>query len=111
MEIEAKFSAPDAAALERLRELDELAGFQLDAGEPAQMSDVYLDTDDRALQSAGLFCRRRDLGDRVLLTVKRRGAGRAGAVHRRDEWELELPRDLAPDAGPDEWPAGEAASR
>jgi len=108
MEIEAKFSAPDAAALEHLRELDELAGLRLGAGETAQMSDVYLDTDDRALQGAGLFCRRRDLGDRVLLTVKRRDIGRPGAVHRRDEWELELPRTLAADAGPDEWPAGEA---
>ncbi|HUK77579.1 MAG TPA: CHAD domain-containing protein [Thermoleophilia bacterium] len=108
MEIEAKFSAPDAATLEHLRELDELAGFELGAGETAQMSDVYLDTDDRALQGAGLFCRRRDLGDRTLLTVKRRGSGKPGAVHRRDEWELELPHDLAPDAGPDEWPAGEA---
>ena len=111
MEIEAKFSAPDDAALERLRALGELAGFELGAGETAQMSDVYLDTDDRALQSAGMFCRRRDLGGRVLLTVKRSGGGRPGAVHRRDEWELDLPPELDPDAGPDQWPAGEARER
>ena len=38
------------------------------------MSDVYLDTAGRALQAAGIVCRRRDRGDRVVLTVKRRGA-------------------------------------
>ncbi len=80
MEIEAKFSAPDAATLERLDELDELAGYQLAGRELADMTDVYLDTDDRALRAAGLVCRRRDRGDRVVITVKRRGdAATSGA--------------------------------
>ncbi|MGD0997848.1 MAG: CYTH domain-containing protein, partial [Thermoleophilia bacterium] len=140
MEIEAKFSAPDAATLARLGELDELAGYEVAGHEVADMTDVYLDTDDRALRSAGLVCRRRDRGDRVVVTVKRRGdaavehrdAGGAGgdgsgaggasegganegpgadAIHRRDEWETELPDGLAPDAPPGSWPAGEVRER
>jgi CHAD domain-containing protein len=114
MEIEAKFSAPDAATLERLGELAELAGYQVAGGEVADVSDVYLDTAGHDLQAAGLVCRRRDRGDRVVLTVKRRGApdgdadDKAGAIHRRDEWEIDLPADLAPDAPPSAWPASEA---
>ena len=133
MEIEAKFSAPDAATLARLGELGELAGYEIAGHEVADMTDVYLDTDDRALRSAGLVCRRRDRGDRVVVTVKRRGGGAierdggasrrrragggasegpgAGAIHRRDEWETELPDGLAPDSPPGSWPAGEVRER
>ncbi|MGZ4200180.1 MAG: CHAD domain-containing protein, partial [Thermoleophilia bacterium] len=121
MEIEAKFNVPDAATLERLGELGELAGYELAGREVADMTDVYLDTDDRALQAAGLVCRRRDRGDRVVITVKRRGdapasGGAAGgdetsAIHRRDEWETVVPGALAPIAAPASWPAGEARER
>ena len=113
MEIEAKFSAPDAATLERLGELAELAGYQVAGRDVADVSDVYVDTAEHDLQAAGLVCRRRDRGDRVVLTVKRRatpaGAGDgAGAVHRRDEWEVDLPAGLAADAPPSTWPPSEA---
>jgi CHAD domain-containing protein/transposase-like protein len=127
MEIEAKFSAPDAATLERLGELAELAGHEIAGHEVVAMSDTYLDTDDYALRAAGLVCRRRDRGDRVVITVKSRGgapasgdqavAGRAhtgpgaGAIHRRDEWEIELPASLAAGAPPAAWPAGEVRER
>ena len=135
MEIEAKFSAPDAATLARLDELDNLAGYRIAGREVAGMVDVYLDTDDRALQAAGLVCRRRDRGDRVVITVKSRresaqgdGPGSAGgaaggggssggavtgstAVHRRDEWETVLPGASAPDAQPASWPPGEVRER
>ena len=72
------------------------------------MSDVYLDTAERDLQAAGLFCRRRDRGDRVVLTVKptRRRQGRRGPPPRRVGGRA-APRAGA-EAGPDEWPAGEA---
>ncbi len=114
MEIEAKFSAPDAATLERLGALAELAGYQVAGGGVADVSDVYVDTAGHDLQAAGLVCRRRDRGDRVVLTVKRGGApaggadDKPGAVHRRDEWEIDLPADLAPDAPPSAWPPSEA---
>ena len=112
MEIEAKFSAPDGATLERLDELAGLAGFELGGREVADMTDTYLDTDERDLQAAGLVCRRRDRGDRVVITVKRRRPATAAddesgeapdgpgtdAIHRRDEWETELPGELAGDA-------------
>ena len=124
MEIEAKFSAPDGATLERLGELAELAGFELGGREVADMTDTYLDTDERDLQAAGLVCRRRDRGDRVVITVKRRRPAAADdesgeapdgpgtdAIHRRDEWETELPGELAGDAPATSWPAGEARDR
>ena len=115
MEIEAKFSAPDAAALERLDLLDELAGYQGGSREVAEMSDIYLDSDDRVLQAAGIVCRRRDRGDRVVITVKRRsgapggaqGTGTGDAIHRRAEWEIDLPAS-SPAGRPASWPAGEA---
>src|ERR1035437_269026 len=112
MEIEAKFSPPDAAALERLDLLSELAGYEVGGREVAEMSDVYLDSDERALQTAGMICRRRDRGDRMVITVKRRGgepangeaddggetAGAAGgAIPRRAEWEIALPADSSAD--------------
>ena len=125
MEIEAKFSAPDGATLERLGELAGLAGFELGGREVADMTDTYLDTDERDLQAAGLVCRRRDRGDRVVITVKRRRPATAAddesgeapdgpgtdAIHRRDEWETELPGELAGDAPATSWPAGEARDR
>ena len=46
------------------------------------MSDVYLDSDDRALQKAGMVCRRRDRGDRVVITVKGRGGEATGGEAR-----------------------------
>ena len=123
MEIEAKFTATDGAVLERLAELDELAGYRVAGHEIAEMSDVYLDTAGRDLQAAGLVCRRRDRGDRVVITVKRRGDGAqsggesgaggatagpgSDAIHRRDEWETELPGGSSGAAGPESWPAGE----
>jgi CHAD domain-containing protein/transposase len=123
MEIEAKFSAPDAAALERLDRLTELAGYHAGSREVAAMSDVYLDADDRALRSAGIVCRRRDRGDRVVITVKRRSGETSGdgdaaggrvsdrpesaAIHRRAEWEIDLPAG-ATAGSPASWPAGEA---
>ena len=125
MEIEAKFSTPDVATLERLGELVGLAGFELGGREVADMTDTYLDTDERDLQAAGLVCRRRDRGDRVVITVKRRrpaaaagdesgempGGPGTDAIHRRDEWETELPGELAGDARATSWPAGEARDR
>ena len=80
MEIEAKFSAPDGATLERLGELAELAGFEVGGREIADMTDIYLDTAERDLQAAGLVCRRRDRGDRVVITVKRRRPAAAAAT-------------------------------
>ena len=74
LEIEAKFTAPDAETLERLAEVGDLAGYAIAGNEVAEMIDAYLDTTDRALDAAGLLCRRRDRGDRILITVKRQAS-------------------------------------
>ena len=52
MEIEAKFSAPDAATLERLARLGELAGYKVAGGELARHDRRLSRPDDRAA-SAG----------------------------------------------------------
>ena len=116
LEIEAKFTAPDANTLARLAELSELAGYEVSGDEVALMTDAYLDTPDRALEAAGLMLRRRQRGDRAMITVKRRASGSdasddassEGAVHHREEYEFDVPSGLAPDAPAHEWPAGKA---
>ena len=122
IEIEAKFSAPTADALERLAKVGDLAGYRLAGGEVAVMTDAYLDTSDRALRAAGLMVRRRKRGDRVVIAVKRPASGSDGsgdepagdraasgeAVHHREEYEFDLPVGMAPEAPADQWPAGTA---
>ena len=116
LEIEAKFTAPDAETLERLAEVGDLTGYTVAGGDVAEMIDAYLDTTDRALSAAGLMCRRRDRGDRILIAVKRQAAPVEerddakgdDAVHRREEYEFELPPGMAPEAPPEDWPIGPA---
>ena len=70
MEIEAKFALPDVGTLERLAQAETLLDFRLGPAVTRTVQDVYLDTPDRRLLAAGYACRRREDGDRILLTVK-----------------------------------------
>lgn len=80
-----------------------MAGFELGPGTRQAVRDTYLDTRTRALLAAGFACRRREQGGRIIMTLK--GTSTAGdAIHRRREMEVEL----AADAPPALWPAGEA---
>jgi CHAD domain-containing protein len=103
MEIEAKFAVPDPAALEEIAALPEVAGFAISAGTIKNIHDVYLDTADRALFAAGYTCRRREEDARILITVKQSDRA-AGAIHRREEFELTLPTDKPPE----DWEPGPA---
>jgi CHAD domain-containing protein len=120
MEIEAKFAVPDTETYERLRAAGELAGFHLKPAAEVEVRDVYLDTADRRVASAGFTLRRRSWPDAVTITLKQAtkpaadeagdgkaaGDGGAGgdaeaagaAALRREELEVTLAAgDLEPD--------------
>ena len=104
MEIEAKFQAPDEEVLRALREATHLAGFPLGPSWTEEFADTYLDTENWQILAGGYFCRRRLSEGRVLITIKQvETAG--GAVHRREEFEVEL-GGYSP---PSRWP--ESAAR
>jgi triphosphatase len=105
VEIEAKYTVRDPAVFAALLELGALDGYALRPTGERLVIDHYLDTARRDLLRGGYFCRLREgeSGDPWLLTVK--GLDEAeGAVHRREEHESEI----APNAPPDDWPAGPA---
>jgi CHAD domain-containing protein len=103
LEVEAKFSVPDTATFQRLLKTSTLAGFVLGDMEVAELHDHYLDTADGSVRAGGYACRMRQRGDRYLITLKGQD-GTNGAVHRRTEYEVELPAPLAPR----DWPASPA---
>ncbi|MBN1889732.1 MAG: CHAD domain-containing protein [Thermoflexales bacterium] len=103
MEIEAKFRLTDVESLQRLQAAKSLAGLELASGWVKELHDTYLDTPKRSILAAGYACRRREQAGGVLMTLKGLG-GAQGALHRREEIELELPPGAAP-YRPGEWPA------
>jgi inorganic triphosphatase YgiF len=103
MEIEAKFTIPDAATFERLMQASTLADMQAGPVGRKHVHDRYLDTADRRFMRNGFACRVRDKGDGWLATLKGLGTGE-GALHRRAELEVNLP---ASELNIQDWPAGE----
>jgi inorganic triphosphatase YgiF len=89
-EIEAKFLVPEPGTADRIRALTRLGSYALLEGREQSVTDDYFDTEDRALFAAGYACRRREMQDGILLTVKS-VAGSDGAVHRREELEVKVP--------------------
>jgi len=106
MEIEAKFTVPDVETLRRLEAMNELAGFGLTPGKVKQVHDTFLDTVDRRIITSGHVCRRRLVDGQILITLKWSGSVE-GAIHRREELEINLPADL-PLA---QWPPSEIRDR
>jgi len=99
MEIEAKFSVPNLETFDRLKESKQLAGFALSPGQAKQVHDTYLDTEERLILAAGYACRKRRQPEGTLVTLKGLG-GAEGAIHRREELEIQLPIYQPPG----EWP-------
>ncbi len=106
MEIEARFTIPDAETCRQLQALDRLAGFALSAGYSVQVHDTYLDTAERLILAAGYVCRKREAGGSVEITLKARSKGE-GAIWRREELEVVLPA-YGP---PAQWPPGALRAR
>lgn len=103
MEIEAKFQIPDEGTFQRLLGADTLAGFTFGAVGITELSDRYLETRDGAIRAGGYACRLRQADGLMLATVKGLG-GASGAIHRREEHEVELPEPQLPQR----WPPGTA---
>ena len=100
LEIEAKFLVTGRGAYDRLRALTRIGGYTLLEGRMENVLDVYRDTTDRALLTAGYACRCRGRESGFLITVKS-VAPPQNEVHRREELEVTIPEDAAPSAWPE----------
>jgi inorganic triphosphatase YgiF len=101
MEIEAKFTIPDLRTYRDLANVSEIGGYMFSPALVKHYQDTYLDTETRALSARLYVCRRRTSADgSLLITVKGPGSA-AGAVHRREEYEIELPANSSPNQWPD----------
>ncbi len=89
MEIEAKFAVPNRQVYRALLRLRMLAGYTLIPTAGVRVADRYFDTADGRLLAAGYACRLRSEGASVLATLKGLG-GAQGALHHRDEQEVQL---------------------
>ena len=106
MEVEAKYTVADEAALARLAQAPALAGYDVEAGERRRDRDTFLDTAARGFLAAGYYLRRRETGGGVRLTLKQIVTGQAGVLRRE-----ELEALVAADVPPAEWPEGELRDR
>jgi inorganic triphosphatase YgiF len=107
MEIEAKFRVDDSQTFDALLGLAILGPYRLSpAPNPEDQRNTYFDTADGRLQAGRYGLRIRDLGARRIATLK--GASRGtGALHERDEWEVEIGDDDHATG----WPASEVRDR
>jgi inorganic triphosphatase YgiF len=90
----------------QLQTVDQIAGYTLSPGQTKQVHDTFVDTPYRAILAARHVCRKREVDGHIVMTLKR-GQTVAGAVHRRDEWEvtLESERSIG------QWPPSEIRDR
>ena len=113
MEIEAKYTVPDTATFADLLALKGLADYKFRATGEKRLTDHYLDTADRDILQGGYACRARE-GEREasggwVITLKGL-VGADGAIHQREEIEVEVPPNTPPETWP-ESPARELALR
>jgi inorganic triphosphatase YgiF len=106
MEIEAKFAVPDEATWSKLQTVDQIAGYDLSAGKTKHVHDTFVDTPDRSILASGHVCRRREVDGQIVMTLKSSQTVE-GAVHRREELEITLERELP--IG--QWPPSEIRDR
>jgi len=106
MEIEAKFAVPDEATWLKLQTVDQIAGYDLSAGKTKHVHDTFVDTPDRSILASGHVCRRREVDGQIVMTLKSSQTVE-GAVHRREELEITLERELP--IG--QWPPSEIRDR
>jgi inorganic triphosphatase YgiF len=93
MEIEAKFAVLDEATLLKLQTVVQIAGYVLSPGKTKQVHDTFMDTPERAILASRHVCRRREVDGQIVMTLKG-GQTVEGAVHRREELEITVEREL-----------------
>jgi len=108
MEVELKYTVPDAETFEQLLSLTHLGDYWLRPAGDKRLTDHYFDTPQRAAFHGGYAVRLREQaqGGQWLATLKglsNSGAAAAGQ-HEREEYEAPVP----PGAAPQAWPAGPA---
>ncbi len=106
MEVEAKYTVADEETLERLALTPALAGYEVEAGEARHDHDIFLDTGDRRVLSAGYYLRRRETDDGVKITLKQLVTDEGGVLRRE-----ELEAMVAADVPLAEWPHGQLKKR
>jgi len=103
LEIEAKYTTSGPTQFARLLRADTLGEYKLAPMEEQHLIDHYVDTSNRDIWRGGYACRMREKDGEWLLTVKGRG-GAEGAIHQREEYEMEI----QPDTQPHQWSDGPA---
>ncbi len=106
-EVEAKFLAADATVLAGLATASTLSDARLGPAATVDEIDIYLDTADGRLRSAGWACRLRDRGSGFIVSLK----GPAPAAGGADAWLHSRPEIEGPASSsmrPVDWPASEA---
>ena len=98
MEIEAKYTISDAE-FAILQKVNALGDYKLEPIEEQHLTDHYMDTTNRDIWQGGYACRIREKNGEWLLTVKGRGNAE-GAIHQREEYEIEV----LPGMPPQQWP-------
>jgi CHAD domain-containing protein len=91
METEAKFIVPGEATFARLRGVDWFGPYERRGERTKSVHDRYIDTPDHRFYHKELYVRLREgkEGD-ILLTIKRLGAPPQGAIHARDEYQVQV---------------------
>jgi inorganic triphosphatase YgiF len=72
-----------------LQTIDQLAEYSRSTVQVKDIHDTYLDTRRRQILAAGYSCRRREMRDGIVMTLKSLDSAE-GAVHRGGEWEVTL---------------------
>jgi inorganic triphosphatase YgiF len=106
MEIEAKFAVPDEVTWLKLQAVEQIAGYVLSPGMTKQVHDTFVDTPNRSILASRHVCRMREVDGQIVMTLKS-GQTVEGAVHRREELEITLERELP--IG--QWPPSEIRDR
>jgi inorganic triphosphatase YgiF len=107
MEIEAKFRVEDSAVFENLLAIRSLGPYAFEVvPEEEIQQNTYFDTEDGRIRLAHHALRVRTIGNKMIASFK--GPTRiVDAVHKRNEWEVEIGGDPSPAF----WPPSEARTR
>jgi CHAD domain-containing protein len=106
LETEAKFVVPGKETFARLSAVERFGPYEKRNETIKTVHDRYVDTPDHRFYNSQLFVRLREGKDgHILLTIKRLGEPPKGAIHARDEYQIQVPSIERK-----EWPEGEVRS-